>query len=111
MGTPADVDKAIEMAQNAAKAMASLKSYERKKILMNVVKAVTARSEEFAVALAIEAGKPIADARGEVDRLIITFETAAEEAVRQYGEYQPLDISPKSDGFSGIVRRKLMIHP
>jgi len=55
--------------------------------------------------LCVEAGKPIADARGEVKRMIITFELAAEEATRLYGEFQPLDISEKSSGYSGIVRR------
>lgn len=106
MGGEAEVDKAIQSAEDALGAMAALKSYERKQILMNVVTSVRARAEEFAQALAIEAGKPINDSRGEVERLIITFETAAEEAVRLYGEYQPLDVSQKSAGYSGIVRSK-----
>ena len=45
-----------------------------------------ARFDAFAYALCREAGKPIKDARGEVTRLIDTFEIAAEEAVRLYGE-------------------------
>ena len=109
MGGEGEVDKAIQAAEDALAPMAALKAYERKQILMNVVNKVKERSEEFTRALAIEAGKPIHDARGEVERLIITFETAAEEAVRLYGEYQPLDVSQKSAGYSGIVRRKYFI--
>jgi acyl-CoA reductase-like NAD-dependent aldehyde dehydrogenase len=47
----------------------------------------------IADASAIEAGKPIRDARGEVGRLIDTFRIASEEATRIYGEVMPLDIS------------------
>ena len=50
-------------------------------------------------------GKPIKDARGEVTRLIDTFEIAAEEAVRLYGEYAPLDISERNAGIQSVVRR------
>ena len=38
-------------------------------------------------------------------RLIDTFEIAAEEAVRLYGEYAPLDISERNKGIQSIVRR------
>ena len=34
----------------------------------------------------------------QVTRLIDTFEIAAEEAVRGYGEYAPLDISERNKG-------------
>jgi hypothetical protein len=41
------------------------------------VEEVTARKEDFARALCMEAGKAITDARGEVQRLIDTFKIAA----------------------------------
>ena len=50
--------------------------------LLHCVEQFKVRFEEFAYALCREAGKPIKDARGEVTRLIDTFEIAAEEAVR-----------------------------
>ena len=74
-------------------------------MLQTVVDEVTKRREEFAIALCIEAGKPLKDARGEVTRLIDTFSIAAEEAVRIGGEYMPLDISERSKGYESIVRR------
>jgi acyl-CoA reductase-like NAD-dependent aldehyde dehydrogenase len=38
-------------------------------------------------------------------RLIDTFRIAAEEAVRNYGEVQPLDISPRAKGYLGMWKR------
>jgi acyl-CoA reductase-like NAD-dependent aldehyde dehydrogenase len=63
------------------------------------------RAEELAVALCEEAGKPIKDARGEVTRLIDTFQIAAEEATRIYGEVMPMDISPRAEGYQGQWKR------
>lgn len=40
-----------------------------------------------------EAGKPLKDARAELGRAYDTFTIAAEEAIRQYGEVLPLDVS------------------
>jgi len=99
------VRKAITAAVEAQPAMAALPAYERKAILLEVAKQLTERLEEFAMALCIEAGKPIKDARAEIIRGVDTFTVAAEEAVRQYGEFLPLDISKRVHGFNGIVRR------
>ena len=74
--------------------MARLAAYERQAVLEHCVDRFAERAEELALALCIEAGKPIRDARGEVTRLIDTFRIAAEEAVRMYGEVLPLDIAP-----------------
>jgi len=59
----------------------------------------------LAMALCIEAGKPIKDARGEVTRLIDTFQIASEESVRIGGEVLPLDISPRARGYQGMWKR------
>ena len=82
-----------------------LPSYKRQEILNHVVAQVEQRHEELAQALAIEVGKPIQHARGEVTRLVDTFRIAAEEAVRITGEYAPLDISARAEGYESIVRR------
>ncbi|MFC1474930.1 aldehyde dehydrogenase family protein, partial [bacterium] len=63
------------------------------------------RQEELALALCIEAGKPIKDSRGEVSRLIDTFRIASEESVRVDGEVMTLDISPRVRGYSGMWKR------
>jgi acyl-CoA reductase-like NAD-dependent aldehyde dehydrogenase len=102
---PALVEQALTAAADAFAATRRLPGYQRQAILQHAVQRVTERHEELAQALAIEAGKPIRDARGEVTRLIDTFRIAAEEAVRIDGEWLPLDISPRAAGYQAIVRR------
>lgn len=99
------VRQAIGLAAEAFDATRRRGGYQRQAILHHVVRRVTERHEELARVLAIEAGKPIRDARGEVTRLIDTFRLAAEEAVRLTGEWLPLDISPRAAGYQAIVRR------
>jgi acyl-CoA reductase-like NAD-dependent aldehyde dehydrogenase len=99
------VQRAISAATDAFAATRRLAAYQRQVILQHIVQRVTQRHEELAQALAIEAGKPIRDARGEVTRLIDTFRIAAEEAVRITGEWLPLDISARAAGYQAIVRR------
>lgn len=105
LATPDVIDEAIAGAVRAAAPMAKLASFEKQDVLNHCVARFRERFDELAYALCVEAGKPIADAEGEVGRLIDTFRIAAEEAVRNYGEIQPLDISPRSKGYMGMWRR------
>ncbi len=52
-----------------------------------------------------EAGKPMRLARAEVDRAVLTFKTAAEEAARLGGESIPLDLTEGNEGRWGLVQR------
>ena len=99
------IDRAIGMAAAAAPAMAALPAHARAAALHHCVRRFGERQEELALALCIEAGKPIRDSRGEVTRLIDTFRVAAEEATRIVGEVLPLDISPRSAGYRGQWKR------
>jgi acyl-CoA reductase-like NAD-dependent aldehyde dehydrogenase len=85
--------------------MAKLASYEKRDVLQHCVDRFEERFDELAYALCVEAGKPIRDSEGEVTRLIDTFRIAAEEATRNYGEVQPLDVSARAKGYMGIWRR------
>ncbi len=105
MADAATIDQAIDAADKAAKPMAQLAPYERQAILYHCVKRFEERYDELALALCIEAGKPIKDARGEVGRLIDTFRVAAEEAVRIDGEMPNLEISARAKGYRGMVKR------
>ncbi|KAG0625110.1 hypothetical protein M758_2G028700 [Ceratodon purpureus] len=105
LATHDDVDKAIDAAVAAAPAMAALGAFERKAILEKAVAELKKRAEEIAQILTMEAGKPIKDARGEVSRTIDTFQVAAEESVRIYGEVMPLDISARNKGLQGLVKK------
>lgn len=105
LATPDVIEEAIAGAVRAAEPMARLASYEKQDVLMHCVGRFKERFDELAYALCIEAGKPIRDAEGEVGRLIDTFRIGAEEAVRNYGEVQPLDISPRAKGYMGMWKR------
>jgi len=99
------IDRAITAAVEAAEPMRKMAPYERKEVLLHCVKRFTERAEELAHVLCREAGKPIKDSRGEVTRLIETFQIAAEESVRIGGEVMNLEISPRSKGYRGMTKR------
>lgn len=101
----AAVRKAIVAAHKARAAMAALPPDARRDVLEQCVRRFTERQEELTLALCIEAGKPIRDARGEVARLIDTFRVAAGEATRIGGEVIELQISPRTRGYRGMVKR------
>nr|WP_221235200.1 aldehyde dehydrogenase family protein [Sphingopyxis panaciterrulae] len=105
LATPDVIDEAIAGTVRAAEPMARLASFEKQDVLNHCVGRFRERFDELAYALCVEAGKPIADSEGEVTRLIDTFRIAAEEAVRNYGEVQPLDISARAKGYMGMWKR------
>lgn len=99
------IDEAIGAAARAAEPMRRMAPYERQAVLTHCVRRFEDRADELARSLAIEAGKPIRDARGEVTRLIDTFRMAAEESVRLGGEVMPLDVTPRARGYRGLWKR------
>ena len=105
LASPADVDRAIARCAEAAASMAALPSHARRSVLRHCAERFRERRDELAEILCAEAGKPIGDSEGEVDRLIDTFEVAAEEATRIRGEVLPMDISERGEGYRGMTRR------
>ncbi len=101
----ADVEEAIAAAAATAKTCRKLSTYDRAEVCRNVARGLQAIHEELSQIVCVESGKPIADARGEVDRAIFTFETAASEVERLGGEMMPLDLKPYSLGRFGITKR------
>jgi len=99
------IRKSIVAAHKAREAMAAFPPDARREVLEYCVQQFTKRSDELALALCIEAGKPIRDARGEVTRLIDTFRIAAGEATRRDGEVIELQISKRTRGYRGMVKR------
>lgn len=99
------IDRAIAAAVQATEPTRKIPPYERQQILYHCVDRFTERFEELALALCIEAGKPIGDSRGEVTRLVDTFRIAAEESVRITGEVLNMEISPRARGYSGMTKR------
>lgn len=99
------LEAAIQAAQRTFEVTRRIPSHERQRVLRAVADAIAQRSVEFAKTMALEAGKPLKAARVEVERAILTFTVAAEEAARIGGEWIPLDRSPAGAGRAGIVRR------
>jgi acyl-CoA reductase-like NAD-dependent aldehyde dehydrogenase len=98
-------EAAIAAAVKAFGTTRRLPAFERQRVLRRISASIAERKEEFARTLAQEAGKPIKGARVEVERAIFTFNVAAEESTRIYGEYLPLDWQEFTAGRWGIVRR------
>jgi acyl-CoA reductase-like NAD-dependent aldehyde dehydrogenase len=98
-------EQAIAAAVKAFGTTRRLPAFERQRVLRRVSQALAERKEEFARTIAAEAGKPIKAARSEVDRSVFTFQVAAEESTRNYGEWLPLDWQEFTAGRWGIVRR------
>ncbi|HEY4582561.1 MAG TPA: aldehyde dehydrogenase family protein [Lysobacter sp.] len=99
------VERAIASAHAARGAMAAFPPDARRDVLEHCVRRFGERRDELAGLLCIEAGKPIRDSLGEVDRLIDTFRIAAGEATRIGGEVIELQVSPRARGFRGMTRR------
>ncbi|TFB22161.1 aldehyde dehydrogenase family protein [Filobacillus milosensis] len=71
--------------------------YERYEILMKVADLLKDRKEKFAQNITHEAGKPIKQARSEVERAVHTIQLSAEEAKRLTGEGVPVEAAPGSE--------------
>jgi acyl-CoA reductase-like NAD-dependent aldehyde dehydrogenase len=98
-------EAAIAAAVKAFGTTRRLPAFERQRVLRRVSENIYERKQEFARTMAQESGKPIKAARTEVERAIFTFNVAAEESTRIYGEYLPLDWQEFTAGRWGIVRR------
>jgi glyceraldehyde-3-phosphate dehydrogenase (NADP+) len=105
VATRADVERAIDAAARAAPEARALPAFKRAEVLERIHALAWARREELAVLLALEAGKPIVQARYEVDRMLFVFKDGAAEAVRIGGDVLPLDRMPHGAGRWGITRR------
>ena len=104
-GRPSDIEQAIAGATASFDTTRHLPAWKRAQILESVSAAIAQRRDEFATAIALEAGKPVRTARAEVDRAVFTFKTAAEEAKRIHGEIVSLDWLPGLDGREAQIRR------
>ena len=105
LATADDVRAALEASVAAARPCRELPAYERARALRATAEGLTAERESLSRTLALEAGKPIAQARVEIDRTIAVFTDAAEEATRIGGEVLPTDCVPMGKGRLALTRR------
>jgi len=83
----ADGRAALDAAVAAQSSWAATPPRERSEILRAAYERLTERTEEFALMMTLEMGKPLAESRGEVAYGSEFFRWFAEEAVRIHGRY------------------------
>ncbi len=105
VATRADARQAVNHAAASMRRTRALPRWKRREILEDVAAALIEQKERFAQLIVAEAGKPVRLARAEVDRAVLTFKTAAEEAARLGGESIPLDLTEGNEGRWGLVQR------
>lgn len=86
-----EAEEAISLAETAANEMRMLPRFEIAGGLRNIAAEIKKRHKDFSEIIALESGKPIKTAIGEVERGIATFNWAAGEAERFAGEVVPVD--------------------
>ncbi|NGX51066.1 MAG: Succinate-semialdehyde dehydrogenase [NADP(+)] [Chlamydiae bacterium] len=85
--TDGEIEAAIEAVKKNP--LREMSSYERADIINRIAALMTKNREELALCITMEMGKPIADARSEVDYGASYFLWFAEEAKRIYGKEIP----------------------
>ncbi len=100
-----EVQRALDAAAAARPAMAALDLAARRQALLELEARVRARQDDFAALMAGEAGKPMRDAQGEVQRALVTLRAAAEAAAGLADELPRLDAAPGGAGRLALLRR------
>lgn len=104
--TVEEVEFAIKAAYETRNKMADMPKHQRAKILEQLACKLEQRSEEAARIIALEASKPIKDARIEVARTIQTYKFSSEEAKRINGETISMDAAPGGEGKIAFTTRE-----
>jgi len=102
---PEHIDLAIASMEQAARELAAIPAHGKARALARIADGIAARHDEFSKTLSQEAGKPLTDARREIDRGIHTFRLAAEESTRIPGETIPMDLTPGGETYTATVKR------
>ncbi len=105
VATRADARQAVNHAVSSLRRTRALPRWKRREVLEDVAAALIEQKERFVQLIVAEAGKPLRLARTEVDRAVLTFKSAAEEAARLGGESVPLDLTQGNEGRWGLVQR------
>ncbi len=99
------LEQAMSAAVQAEAAMAALKPFQKQQILLHCVQRFQQLHGELTDILVQEGGKPRLAAAAEVERLINTFQLAA-DAVTQLDEGRmiPLAVTPAAAAYRGMVK-------
>ena len=105
-GSPADGMAALDAAVAAQADWAKVAPRDRSELLRAAYEKLIERTEEFALLMTLEMGKPLAEARGEVVYGAEFFRWFAEEAVRIHGRYA---VAP--NGATRLITTKQPVGP
>ncbi len=103
---PAQAAAAVRAATEAAKVMREMTRAQRSAILRRTRELLLAAKDEMAVIIASESGKPLREARAEVDRGAATLLFSSEEANRLAGEEVPMDAAVNGAGKMALMIRE-----
>jgi acyl-CoA reductase-like NAD-dependent aldehyde dehydrogenase len=99
LSSESDVDLALTIADKTHRAnRKGLPRHERATILKRAAVIMKGRTDELALLIASEGGKPLIDARVEVERAIDGVETCAADIANNAGYEIPMDLTPAGDG-------------
>ncbi|MEK7657459.1 MAG: aldehyde dehydrogenase family protein [Elusimicrobiota bacterium] len=99
------IDAVVARLAASARKTRRLPAHARAKALEAVSEGIRTEREAFARLICEEVGKPLKEARREVDRAAFTFRWAAGEALRAVGEIVPLDLDAGGEGRLAMIRR------
>ncbi|MEC5324199.1 NAD-dependent succinate-semialdehyde dehydrogenase [Aurantimonas sp. A3-2-R12] len=84
--TEADIDAALTAAQVGFSVWRRVGTWERAKLIRKASDLIRERADEIATLMSVETGKPLAEAKGEVNAAADQFEWYSEETKRIYGQ-------------------------
>jgi glyceraldehyde-3-phosphate dehydrogenase (NADP+) len=96
---------ALEKARTAQREFIKMSLPERSAVLLRASEEIDRNREHLARIITLESGKPIKDARAEVERAAIVFRIAYSLCEEERGEFLSLEKNPVSRRHFGIVRR------
>src|SRR5512135_3239839 len=97
-GDADDLERALAGAASAQRVVAALPRHRRAAILEATSRLLAAERAGLARLMALDAGKPVTLAAGEVDRAVTVFRLAAEEARRFGVDAAPADGDARGEG-------------
>ncbi|WP_088008091.1 aldehyde dehydrogenase family protein [Indiicoccus explosivorum] len=106
LSTADDLNEAVEAAHKAFEnKMKAMPAHERADILRKAARLLGEREDEFQQSITAESGKPVKQARKEVERSKQLLLYAAEEAKKIGGEVVPMDAAIGGDNRLGFVKK------
>jgi glyceraldehyde-3-phosphate dehydrogenase (NADP+) len=99
-----DVGEALNIAEKGFKSLREMPAGQRANILEKTSVLLTQRKEDLSRAIALECGKTINEARGEVDRAANTMKLSALAALKLTGETVRFDLAGRSNKLGFYAR-------